>query len=146
VDILFGVETPIAINIWSHHRFWDQQKVMVANSLPKEAHHLVILGTMRYLQLNILRYFSQQMYFDTPVPTPTFFYLETMVLDRSFQVLPPMPAEYYHSQQPASAPATCGWWKYVCQTCRGTHDSGLESGNTSRSTHDGNSPGMDRTV
>jgi hypothetical protein len=104
IDVLLGVENPVAISLRSHHRFWDLQKSMVANSLPRDAHHLVILGTLRYLQLNILRFFNQQMYSGLQIPPPIFSYLETMVLDRTFQVLPPMPAEYYHSQQTTTTP------------------------------------------
>jgi hypothetical protein len=53
VDVLLGLEKQVAISLRSHHWFWDLQKSMVANSLPRDAHGLVILGTLCYLQLNI---------------------------------------------------------------------------------------------
>jgi hypothetical protein len=104
LDVLLGVEHRLSKRFYKHHRFWVQQTSTVVNAMPPNAHGHIILGTLRFLQVNLMRYINEEMYtdagdqgedgYDGVVPLPDFASLESVILNRTFQVLPLMPASY----------------------------------------------------
>lgn len=101
-DVLVGADHPLATTIRVHHRFWVRYVRMVLAAIP-EAHlkNVVIVGTLRSIQLAVLRYVNEIMLTDRgPVVVPTFRQIEEAIHGRQFQTLPSLPAAY---QQPATA-------------------------------------------
>jgi hypothetical protein len=120
LDVLLGVEHHLSKRFQKHHRFWVQQTSTIVNAMPHNAHGHIILGTLRFLQVNLMRYINKEMYTDVGdngddedsnndvVALPDFAYLENVILNRTFQVLPMMPASYQaqvaaqvHASQPS---------------------------------------------
>lgn len=97
IDVLLGVDHPLATRLRQHHQYWDMHKSTVVNALMPEAHGIAVLHTLRYLQIECLSYFSAKMY-SLPASAPDFQFLERTIRNRTFGSLPPMPAEYYYSQ------------------------------------------------
>ena len=92
------------------NQYWDYQKSMVVNALVVESHGVAILHTLRYIQISCLGYFNDKMYLPNAT-FPDFAFLEQNIRLRTFGNLPPMPAEFYYTQQAnnrtaATAPAT----------------------------------------
>ena len=100
-DILVGVDHPLAISLRNHYRFWDDQTFEVINSLPDDyTCNLVIVGTLRSIQLAVHRYVNDMMYSERDhIPTPTFQTIVDAVDHRAYRTLPSLPAAYLQSMK-----------------------------------------------
>lgn len=101
-DVLVGEHHPLATTIRVHHRFWVRYVRMVQAAIPEPSlKNVVIVGTLRSMQLSVLRYVNEIMISEHgPVAVPTFRQIEEAIHGRQFQTLPGLPAAYH---QPASA-------------------------------------------
>lgn len=101
-DVLVGEHHPLATTIRVHHRFWVRYVRMVQAAIPEPLlKNVVIVGTLRSMQLSVLRYVNEIMISEHgPVAVPTFRQIEEAIHGRQFQTLPGLPAAYH---QPASA-------------------------------------------
>lgn len=110
-DILVGENHPLALAIRAHFFFWSEYTRTVKKAI-SEAYllNVVIVGTLRYIQLNVLRYVNEVMYVDHHVPVPSFRHIEDAVHNRIFQTFPTLPAQYQaptvsHKNLPPFPPA-----------------------------------------
>jgi hypothetical protein len=104
-DVLVGQHHPLAIALRQHHLFWTRKLREVINAAPEvKLRNALIVGTLRYIQLAVLRYVNKIMYqTDGIVPVPTFNHIEEAINYRLFQNFPGLPSSY---SQPASATIT----------------------------------------
>jgi hypothetical protein len=100
LDVLLGVEHPLATRLREHHQFWDCNKSSVESALMTEYHGMAICNTLRYLQITCLSYSKEKMYMPTAV-FPDFNRLEENIRFRTFGNLPSMPAEFLYQQAQA---------------------------------------------
>ena len=104
-DILLGIHHPLSTSLRLHHRFWTKHVKTVLKAIP-ESHYqnVVIIGTLRYIQLSVLRYVNEVMFTDELIPVPTFDHIESAVHGRLFQMLPALPASYVKAAKIATLP------------------------------------------
>lgn len=102
-DVLVGVNHPLATSIRNHYSFWRDNVRVVINALP-EAHmrNVLIIGTMRHIQLAVLSYVNTIMYTDAHVAAPTFDTIVQAVTGRVFHTLPALPASYQQPVPPST--------------------------------------------
>ena len=94
-DVLIGEYHPLAVVLQQHYKFWERGARTMIRAIP-ESHirNVVIIGTLRYIQLAVLRYVNEIMYSDGPIAIPSFDYIETALQGRLFTAFPSLPSEY----------------------------------------------------
>ena len=87
----------LAIVLQNHYKFWERGDRTIVRAIP-ESHvrNVVIIGTLRYIQLAVLRYVNEIMYNEGPIAVPAFEYIETALHGRLFTAFPSLPSEYLH--------------------------------------------------
>lgn len=97
-DVLIGEHHPLSVALRQHFKFWKKHGPAVITAIPETyMRNVVIVGTLRYIQLNVLRYVNEIMYAeeDDFVIPPSFEHIVTSIHNRLFQHLPALPASYH---------------------------------------------------
>jgi hypothetical protein len=95
-DVLVGEHHPLATALQNHYNFWNTNVRSINTALPdKLLRTVVITGTLRSIQLTVMRYVNDMMYNTyNEVPPPEFNDIVKAVQGRLFQTLPSLPAQY----------------------------------------------------
>ncbi len=106
-DVLLGDHHPLAVALRLHHKYWMLNIHTIIASIPQPyMRNVVIVGTLRYIQLNVLRYVNRLMFTEENVLLPPIFeHIEASIDNRLYQQLPALPAAYHATTQ-AAAPST----------------------------------------
>lgn len=96
-DVLIGPQHPLSVSIRNHHRFWINGIRIVKKAVPESyLRNVVIVGTLRSIQLAVLRYVNNIMYaINDNIPVPTFEDIEYAIHGRLFHNFPGLPAAYH---------------------------------------------------
>lgn len=102
-DILVGVHHPLAVALRHHHRFWVDTTRKILKAIPEDhLRNVIIIGTLRCIQLEVLEYVNTIMYEDNVVPLPDFDDIEKSLKKRLFHHFPGLPAAYTRPAKPPS--------------------------------------------
>ena len=108
-DVLVGEENPLAITLRTHHFFWRTEGQQVRSALPTAAmHKTLIIGTLRFIQLEVMRYVHRIMHVDPQEPPPVLQPIVEAVRQRRFHTLPALPSEYNTIPTTTTLPPTAG--------------------------------------
>jgi hypothetical protein len=104
-DVLIGEQHPLSIALRHHFKFWKKHGPAVITAIPESfMRNVVIIGTLRFIQLTVMRYVNEIMYAaeDDFIMPPSFDHIVTSIQNRLFQQLPALPASYH--AEPKAAP------------------------------------------
>jgi hypothetical protein len=95
-DVLVGEHHPLATALRDHYRFWTTNVRSISTALPDQLlRTVVIVGTLRSIQLTVMQYVNNMMYNAyNETPPPNFEAIVTAIQGRLFQTLPSLPAQY----------------------------------------------------
>ena len=98
-DVLIGTQHPLSTALLAHYKFWNKNIQSIITAIPEPyMRNVVIVGTLRYIQLNVLRYVNEVMFTENDfIIPPSFDYIETSLHNRLFQQLPALPAAYHRA-------------------------------------------------
>lgn len=121
-DVLIGPEHPLAVSLRQHHRYWISNMRSILKAIPEsKLRNVVIIGTLRHIQLYALRYVSKTMlYGPGTVPVPTFDLVVDSIEGRLFHHFPSLPPAYTQPVTQTKTPVTT----QTSSTPRGNKTSG----------------------
>ena len=103
-DVLIGPNHPLAISIRTHYQYWNHQARRLERAIPEgRLQNVVIIGTLRHMQLSVLRYVNDVLATeeDADFPVPNFELVTSNIDNRIFNYFPALPAEY-RQERPAT--------------------------------------------
>jgi hypothetical protein len=108
-DVLVGIDHPLATAIRDHYFYWQTNVSAIRRAIPDEyLVRPVIIGTLRLIQLAVLRYVHKIMFNDANADVPTFQNIIDNIDNRLFQHFPGLPNEY---KRPATAAVAAKYTK-----------------------------------
>jgi hypothetical protein len=94
-DVLLGPQHPLARSIRDHFKYWRRNVSTVIRAIPETVfQRIVIIGTLRFIQLDVMDYVKQAMFGDINTPVPDFVQITQAIKHRLFQNFPGLPGEY----------------------------------------------------
>lgn len=106
LDVLTGYNEPLAVAVRHHFFFWRATVSEVVTAISREhrvAQTDFLVGVLRFIQLQVQQNINDRMNVNKPaVPPPNFQLIEDSVRNRTFRMLPSLPAQYYADIQAAN--------------------------------------------
>jgi hypothetical protein len=94
-DVLVGPHHPLAITLRQHFKYWNQHVRTILKAIPeKNLRNVVIIGTLRHIQLKVMRYVNIIMFEEVDPIIPDFTHIEDALDGRLFNNFPGLPAQY----------------------------------------------------
>lgn len=95
VDVILGVNSPLAIAIKQHYDFLFGNMSAIRSAVPETEFPMFMARILRYIQVISINYIYAKLNLHLrAVADPTFLQYEEAILSRNFHVIPTLPARY----------------------------------------------------
>jgi hypothetical protein len=99
-DVLVGPANPISVAVREHHNFWVSKAHRLDGILSSRQAGIVMAGTLRAVQIEILDYVNQRLCTAGALYPPSLAHV-VQTIRRATYIFPPLPDMYYAEPKPA---------------------------------------------